>query len=208
MTTTSLPARPAGAQLRPRRSPRLMLLGLLLACVGALGAVAIYQAGTSSQTVLVAARTISRGEVIQAADLRVVDVTGAPGLSVVPADSMGEAVGQVALIDVGEGALLTPGSFGKASVAEGTVQLGLRLTPGRLPVRDMPAGTRVRLIAVQTKDATSGTGELVGVATVVTQPRETGDGAAFVLDVAVRADQGAAVAQLAASDRLVLVRES
>ncbi len=185
---------------------RLVVFGLLLACLGSLGAVTLYQRGTTSQPVLVATRTISRGEVIGRNDLRIVDVSVGEGLRFVPAGSQTEVVGQVALVDLADGSPLTPGSYGKAVVAAGMVHIGLRLAAGRLPVRDLPAGTPVRLIGVSTKDGA--TGENVGTGVVVTSPRATSDGAASVLDIAVRSELAIVVAQLAATDRLVVVREA
>ncbi|MDO5287840.1 MAG: SAF domain-containing protein [Actinomycetia bacterium] len=199
---TPLPPRPAGTQLRARRSPRLIVLGVLLACLGALGAVAVYQTGTTAQPVLVMRHTVNRGDVIPQGHVQAVDVTVAAGMRVVPAASMSEVVGKVALTDLEEGSLVTPDSFGAHVVEPETVQVGLRLGPGRLPVRSMPPGTRVNLIGLG--DAAAA--EALGPGTVVTAARETPDGAAQVLDVSVAVDVATKVAQLAANDRLVVVR--
>lgn len=204
MSMTPLPPRPAGTQLRARRSPRLIVLGVLLACLGALGAVAVYQTGTTAQPVLVMRHTVNRGGVISQDHVQAVDVTVAAGMRVVPAASMSEVVGKVALTDLEEGSLVTPDSFGAHVVEPETAQVGLRLGPGRLPVRSMPPGTRVNLIGLG--DDAAAAEALLGTGTVVTAARETPDGAAQVLDVSVAANLATKVAQLAANDRLVVVR--
>lgn len=208
-----LPSRPPGTQLRARRNPRWIVIGLMAMALGGLGAGALYAQAADVQSVLVAGRTIPRGEVIQASDLKVVDVQGTAGLRTVGQERLGEIAGTVAVVDVAEGSLVTPQSFGRAAVAAGTVQIGLRLAPGRIPVREMPAGTPVRLIGVAAKTTGAPDAEPAGApfvvgAVIATAPRATADQAAFVLDVAVAADAATTVAQLAAADRIVLIREA
>lgn len=186
-----------------------MLAGLLAMCLGGLGAVVLYNQATTSRPVLVATRTIPRGETIKQSDLRVADVAGS-GVASVEAERLSEVIDQVALLDIAEGTMLTPVSFGQTKVRVGTSQIGLRLTPGRVPVREMPAGTPVRLVAVAAKSdqGSAPPGEiLVATATVVTAARATPDGSAVMLDVEVPADRAVVIAQLAAADRIVVVRE-
>ncbi len=205
----SLPPRSGSAQLRARRSPRLILAGLLAMCLGGLGAVFLYQSTTATQPVLVATRTIARGEAIQAADLRVVDIGGSR-LAAVEATKLRDVVGQIAILDIANGSVVAPGSYGQVRVTAGTSQVGLRLTPGKVPVRDLPAGTPVRIIGVPAKAEQASAAPVesfVTSATVVTSPRPTPDGTAVMLDVEVAADKAVLVAQLAAADRVVIIRE-
>ncbi|HOB04044.1 MAG TPA: SAF domain-containing protein [Propionibacteriaceae bacterium] len=204
----TLPPRGGTTQLRARRSPRLVLVGLLIMCLGGLGAAVLYASVTTSRPVLVANRTVVRGETIKESDLRITELGGAR-VAAVDANRLREVVGKVALLDIGEGSVLTPASYGQVSVNAGTSQLGLRLAPGRVPVRDMPAGTPVRIIGVpaKTDQAAAASDAFVTAATVVTSPQATPDGAAVMLDVEVPADKAVILAQLAAADRLVVVRE-
>ncbi len=203
----TLPPRNGSAQLRARRSPRLILAGLLAMCLGGLGAAVLYQSATTTHPVLVATRTITRGETIAAGDLRVVELGGAP-VAAVDAAKQREVVGQVAVLDIAVGSVLTPGSYGQVTVNPGTSQVGLRLTPGRVPVRDMPAGTPVRIVGVSAKgDQTGVTETFVAFGVVVTSPRPTPDGTGVMLDVEVAADKAVTIAQLAAADRVVVIRE-
>ena len=205
----TLPPRTPTTQLRARRNPRLILVGVLTMCLGGLGAAVLFDQATSTRPVLSTTRTVVRGETIKEADLRIVEIGGA-GVTAVDAGRLRDVVGQVALTDMADGSLVAPTAFGQLKVNAGTSQVGLRLTPGRVPVREMPAGTPVRLVGVAAKaDQTSAApgDAFVTSAVVVTAPRPTPDGTGVMLDVEIPADKAVVVAQLAAADRVVVVRE-
>ena len=66
--------RPEGVQLRPRRSPRLVALGVLFVVLGALGAAALYSASVDQRTAVVMAEDVVRGQQLTAEDLSIVSV--------------------------------------------------------------------------------------------------------------------------------------
>lgn len=204
-----LPARPAGVQLRARRSPRLVVIGLLCACLGALVMGWAWNAQSHSQSVLMVTRDISRGELIKPTDLATTTLTGGSGVAVVPADQASALVGQYALGGLTSGALLAPGQIGAQAVPAGSAQLGLRLTAGRLPSQPMPPGARVRLVAVPggAADAAAAESTVEFDAVVVSSPQQTTDGA-WVFDVQIADQLASQVAALAAGDRLVVVRKA
>ena len=209
-TASRLPNRPEAVQLRARRNPRLMIAGVLCACLGGLGAALVHAQTSTSAQVLMVARDVARGEVVQTSDLVVVTIGSAPGVSTMPASDLATLVGREARVDLPRGSLVGEGSVGEPAVAKGTSQLGLRLAAGRLPVKSMPAGTRVTLVAVTGTrtgaDESRSTLRVTGH--IVSSPVPLTDGASYVLDVAV--PQGAAqqVAELAAKEQLVIVREA
>ncbi len=207
----SLPPRPATTQLRARRSPRLLLIGLLAMVLGGLGAAILYDRATTTEQVIVTTRSIVRGEVITSGDLRVVDLNVRGGVAHVAAARMNEIAGQHALADLPEAALISEASYGQIDATPGHAQLGLRLTPGRVPVRPLQVGTKVRLVAVSTSDdkapAEAAASAAVVPATVVTSPQASSDGSAVLLDVEVPSDQATLIAHLAAADKVVVVRE-
>lgn len=207
---TRLPSRPEAVQLRARRSPRLIIAGVLCACLGGLGAALVYAQATSSTQVLVVARDVARGEVVQTSDLAVVTVGSVPGVSTVPASELATLVGGEAHVDLPRGSLVGEGSVGEPVVAEGTSQLGIRLAAGRLPVKSMPAGTRITLVAVTgTRTGAAQESSTLKVAGhVVSSPVPLVDGSSYVLDVAVPQGVAQQVADLAAAEQLVLVREA
>lgn len=204
---TPVPVRPAAVQLRARRSPRLILLGILCACLGALVMGWAWSSQADTQSVVLVTRDIPRGEVIGSGDLTTTTLTGASGVSVVPAAEASGLVGQHALTDLQAGGLLGPGTIGVQAVPAGSAQLGLRLTAGRLPSAPLPPGSPVNLIAVPSgTDAEAAPGAEFA-ATVVSTPQATADGA-WVFDVQVDETVAARVAVLAAQDRLAVVRKA
>lgn len=197
------------ARLRRTRSPRLMAIGLLLTILGGLGSALLYSNASNSHPVVVMAQTVQRGETISRGDLTVTTIGGAPGVTTVPSSDMEGLVGQEALADLPAGSLPAAQSVGRAAVAPNTVQLGLRLEAGRLPVRTMPAGTPVTLVAL--RDTSSPDAKNVDYrvrAQVATAAQEASDGTAWLMDVAVPSLAAEQVAKLAATDRLVVVRQA
>lgn len=194
------------SRLRPRRNVRLIAIGVLAVALGGLGAAVLYGSVADSQSVVAVKRTVYRDQPITADDLGLVSLATSPGLESVPAEQLEDVVGQTALVDLVEGSLLSPRGFGAAVVDPGSVRLGLRLAPGRLPVSELPPGTSVLLVAVAPDggtpaDATSYEGRVASAAV------ELADGAT-VVDVAVGEANAEQVARLAASDQLVVVRRA
>ncbi|MDO4784372.1 MAG: SAF domain-containing protein [Propionibacteriaceae bacterium] len=196
-------ARPSGVQLRARRNPRLIALGVLTACLGALGVAYLYSATTSSQQVLVMASEVARGTVVQPGDLTVVTIGSAQGITVTDAGALDSVVGQTALVDLPKGSLLTPTSVGSPTLPAGTARVGLKLTVGRFPVGDLPSGAKVTL--VRTGD---GSDKASYSAETLTPAKDLGDGQTFLVDVQVAEGDAPAVARLAAEEALALVRRA
>lgn len=207
------PMRAPGSSVRGRRSPRLAIIGVLCAVLGALGVTAAFSQANQTQTVVAVARSVPRGVVVQAGDLTTVTIGSVPGVSTVPADQLDTLIGQTALVDLPQGSLVGAGAVGVPVLQQGTTQLGLKLAAGRLPDTSMPPGTPVLLVAVSSAaegaaGATSATTGQVYRATLVSIPRELPDGVTWVLDVSVDAADAAVIAELAAAGRLVLARTS
>lgn len=202
------PDRPAAlaTHLRPRRSPRLVAAGLLLACLGGLGGAMAYQQASHANQVVVMQRAVPRGELVSTADLAVVTIGPAPGVHTVGAEQLPSLVGKQALVDLPAGSLVGADAVGDARLPEGSSQLGLKLAAGRVPVEQMPAGTPVQLVEV-TSDKQESSALLVE-ASIITAPRLLPDGSSQVLDVAVPEAQAQRVADLAARDLLVVVRRA
>lgn len=196
---------PGAAPLRPRRNLRWVAAGVLATCLGGLGAALLYGNLSSAQAVVTVTRTVYRDQVITAADLGTTSAVPAVGVETVAADRIDAVVGRTALHDLAEGSLLGPRSFGEPVVESGTVQLGLRLSAGRLPVSPMPPGTEVLLVPVGTDGGAPPAGASV-LGRIATGASALPDGAS-VVDVAVAAAEAERVARLAANDQLVLVRQ-
>lgn len=207
------PIKPPGAAARGRRSPRLVIIGVLCAVLGALGVTAAFTQANETRTVVAMARHVPRGVQITQSDLATVTIGSAPGVSTIPSDRLTSLVGQTALVDLPAGSLVPEGAVGPATIQPGRTHLGLKLPAGRLPLETLPPGTPVSLVAVSSAaegaagTTISATGQTFA-ATVTSMPRELPDGTSWVLDVSVNSTDAALVAELAASGRIVLTRTS
>ena len=205
--------RAPGATMRGRRSPRLVIIGVLCAVLGALAVTAAFSQANETHTVVAVARAVPRGVVVRPGDLTTITIGSVPGVSTVPAAQLDALVGQTALVDLPQGSLVGAGAIGSPVMQPGTAHLGLKLAAGRLPSTPMPPGTTVTLVAVNSaaEGAAGTTTAPIGKtfeATVISVPRELPDGTSWVLDVSVATAESAAIAELAASGRLVLTRTS
>lgn len=200
---------------RARRQPRWIAAGLLAICLGALGAVLLFTEAASSHTVVVVATDVARGEVIEQSDLSTTTIGSTPGVTTVPADQLATLIGHRATVDLLAGTLLPAGAIGDPVPKAGFVQLGLRLTPGRIPLELLPPGTPVQLVAVaDPATAVGGTNGNVDETTlktydaaVVRSAELSNDGQFHLLDVQVPSQVASEVARLAAADRIVLIRQ-
>ncbi|RMB61421.1 SAF domain-containing protein [Tessaracoccus antarcticus] len=191
--------RPDAVQLRARRSPRLIALGILSVVLGALGAGALYSMNTHNADVVVMTRDVVRGDRIQASDLAVVSVPAGLTMETSSSAKMGEMVGQTARSDLPAGSFPVARHLGEDPIPEGRSLIGIRLTPGRLPTADLPPGTLVQLISLAEND------DSVTDAVVASSPILLDDGSGHLLDVTVADAAAPSVATLAATDLLVLI---
>lgn len=192
--------------VRARRNPRWIAIGILAICLGALGSLLLYSQVTTSNTVITVNRTIMRGETILATDLGQITVGDLGGLNAVPAAEIPSLIGKQALTDLPQGTFVLPGTIGAPSEPAGFARVGLRLTPGRVPVAPLPAGTPVRLISVPAPNSTTPPTDVSVMGQIATAPSIAPDGSR-VLDVSVPARDATTIARLAASDQLALILE-
>ena len=106
---------------------------LLLAVVCALVLAGGRAHAGGREPVLALARPVAAGQVITASDLRVVDVSAAGPVSVVPAWRRDRVAGRTATASLPAGSLLAAGDVGGPSPARGRAWLGVALKPGRYP---------------------------------------------------------------------------
>lgn len=142
---------PVATQLAPppklRRRPALVAAAIVAVCLGALLGAWAWTATTNTQEVLVVRHDIARGTVIEADDLAGVRLSADPALKPVPASDLDQVVGQRAAVDIGEGGMLTPGSFSSAVIpAEGQSVVGVALTPAQAPGLALQNGDHVRVV--------------------------------------------------------------
>lgn len=218
MQTPSLSGPRRGAathapHFRARRSPRWIAAGVLAMALGGLGGAFLWTDATGTQAVVKVTHPIARGDVIEAKDLVTVHLSRTADIATVPAEQVSDLVGKVAMTDLPKDALLAPGAIGEVVVEKGTVHLGLQLAPGRLPAAGVPSGVPVTLIEVAASSATGATAQeavadhATFTALVVASPTQ-GDDGSWLVDVAVSSSDAERIADLAAANRLVLVRQA
>lgn len=191
--------RPEGVQLRPRRSPRLVALGVLFVVLGALGAAALYSASVDQRTAVVMAEDVVRGQQLTAEDLSIVSVPAGFQVDVTDGDSLAQLVGRTARTDLPAGSFPTARHLGDEPIPPRHSLVGLQLGPGRMPGSELVPGTAVQLVSLAEGD------EAVTDAVVAEAPVLTDDGTGFVLDVVVPEEAAHAVARLAATQQLALI---
>lgn len=193
ITTRRMPTDP-----RKRQASR-RVAGLVLAACGAwLAATGVASAGHKTK-VLAVAHPVPRYHVVQADDLRVVEVD-APEVPLVPASNLKNVIGRLAASDLIEGSLLAPSQLrpvGDIPVAAGYVTVGLLLPRGSLPVDGVAAGDQIQVVIRAGQGSTGAPMTVNGRVQAVGATATNGDRS---VSVVIAADDGPAVAA-AASDR-------
>lgn len=195
--------------VRPKRRWSLLVGGLLLILVCA-GVFAVVQlSGDARVQVLAVARPVAAGQVISAADLRVVGVVPDASVPLVRASRLTEIVGQTAAVPLVQGALLAESQLGPASWPQaGQAVVAVALKPGRVPA-GLAAGSHARIVTVAKESATESTGlppAPVSVPAVVVGVSEAVDGAGTsVVSLLLATDDATKVASAGSELALVLV---
>lgn len=207
--TSSVPAPP---RIPGRRNPKWIALGVLALCLGALLSYVVYSRVAAETPVVIMAHTLYRGETVEASDLAVTRLSGETVAKSVPASQLRTLVGRTAVFDLPEGTILTPGTIAEVAIpAEGHAVVGIKLATGRAPAALLTPGSRIRLVALPgasaaDSEATDNLGGKTYQATVIDQAPGA-DGASIAINVDVESGQAPTIATLAASDRLVVIRD-
>ena len=151
MTTTvarpTAPDTPAARPLRRRGSSRLVLLIVVLVVIGTLLGAWAYRNATSRAGVVAVVRALPYGAVVQADDLRSVDLPVDTGLTTIAWADVDRVVGLVATTDLRAGQTLTPDAVGLPSApAAGEAIVGLSVPAGRAPAEPLEPRDQVLVI--------------------------------------------------------------
>jgi hypothetical protein len=207
MTATTLPPVPptrvdgggVRAVPRRRRRSRLLLAGVLLAILGAVGGVLVVGQVARRAAVVAVARPIAFGQTVSTLDLRSVLLPPDTELASVAWDHAGELVGQVAVTELRPGQLLTSDAVSPARPpAPGSAVVGVAVEAGRAPAT--PLAPRDRVLVIDA-GATAG----AGTDAVVLRADPGSAGGPMVVDLLIAAGDAPVVARLAAAGRVVLV---
>lgn len=199
-----------------KRRPSWVLGGVMLVGVAALLGAYVFSSVTDTLQVTVAAQDLEPGELIDAGDLRVVEMGRTGDLRAILADQQDLIIGQSPRSLIPAGTVLNTGLFVSADdvIPPGQVVVGAAFSAGEVPTPNLAAGDRVTLLAVREVSIGASTPEervvadLLGDATVwsVTGEATAGGGTSDRVWVAllVSEELQAAVAQSAADGQLRL----
>ncbi|MBL7498271.1 flagellar biosynthesis protein FlgA [Frankia sp. CNm7] len=177
-----------------------VLAGLLLAVLGAGGALWLGSGGQQMVDAVALARPVARGQVVTAGDLAQVRVAadgGAVRLAT-PATARDLLLGRQALVDLPAGTLLTPELVGSVAGPAGTLTLGVAVDPAGLPSSALRPGERVDVVGVDPVTKTAVTLARAVTVTEVGRPSGTSGTGETVVYLAVPAELAARVATVAA----------
>lgn len=205
---TTPPATPEPPRMPGRRNPKWIALGIVALCLGGLLSYVIYARVATETPVVSLAQTVYRGEVIEASDLTTITLQGSTIPQAVPAGDLATVVGRRAATDLVAGSVLVASAVTDETIpANGRAVVGLKLSLGRTPTSLLLPSSAVRLVALPPEN---GSDKLTGdtfTARVIDQSNAA-DGTSILVNVDVAADQAATIAQLAAQDRIALVRDA
>ena len=206
--STTPQATPEPPRMPGRRNPKWIALGIVALCLGGLLSYVIYARVATETTVVSVAQTVYRGEVIETSDLTTITLQGSTIPQAVPARDLATVVGRRAATDLVAGSVLVASAVTDETIpATGRAVVGLKLSAGRTPTSLLLPSSAVRLVALPPQ---SGSDKLTGdtfTARVIDQSNGA-DGTSILVNVDVAAEQAATIAQLAAQDRVALVRDA
>ncbi|NGN63202.1 hypothetical protein G5C51_04670 [Streptomyces sp. A7024] len=209
----SSPMRPASvpvttsSPVRRQRRWALVAVGLVLAALGALVAMAAVNNAGNRQQVLVLAADVPLGQKIESGDLKVVSVSADPALEPVKAGEKDQVVGRSAKVGLVKGSMLTQGQLTSKTAGDDKQVVGVQAKRGQMPSGVLEPGDQVALVTTpaEGEDVAEKTpSKVIGTVVSVSDPDPNG---AVVVNVAVSPTEGPTVAARAAADRIALVRE-
>ncbi|MEM7340485.1 MAG: SAF domain-containing protein [Actinomycetota bacterium] len=169
------PGQATSLNRRRRWRPGLFALGLATVAAAAIGGIILVQSVSQTESVLVAATDLQRGQVLQVSDVRVADVAVSPDVNVLKLSEQaflgGESSGEPVRVLRGfvpAGTVLSEDHFQEQNeaLAADEALIGLRLESGSYPsLLQVGDSVEIYVVAERVDDATA---EFLGVAEVWT----------------------------------------
>lgn len=216
-TTTTVPlangVRSTKAPLPPaRRRPAVrnrgrIVAGVLLLAASALAAVLVYGNLGQRRSVLVVARTVQAGAVIERSDLKTARVATDAGVETIDANSSARVIGRRAAVSLVPGSLLVSGAIAEGpSVPAGSAVTGAVLKAGQYPIGLRPGEAVLVVLTPEATQATDRTASDPVPATVVGIEEQRDGG--IVVSLAVPSSAAPDLAVAGAQGRVTLVAAS
>ncbi|MFC1405729.1 MULTISPECIES: SAF domain-containing protein [Streptacidiphilus] len=139
---------------RRARRPMLMVAGIAVAAVGALGAYTMVNQVGNRVAVIALAHPVPKGQVLVSADLTVAQVAPDPALQPIAAADSSSVLGKTAAVDLPAGTLLTRSSVqAGAPLTTGKSVVGVLAKPGMIPAGRLQPGQAVTVVQTPTQSA-------------------------------------------------------
>ncbi|MGH2703702.1 MAG: RcpC/CpaB family pilus assembly protein [Actinomycetota bacterium] len=184
-----------------------VVVGVTLMLFAIAGTTSLVRRAQDRTPVLVAARQVEPGHVIEPSDLRVADISLPRGVAYLPASGQGRVVGQIATEALWPGKILGPRSIARSStLPAGQVSMSVALKPHRCSAGDLRAGDHVAVISSPTPDRNLPTTILFTDVTVQSvRQAQTSEGSALVVALRLRLEEARALAEAQAKGSINLV---
>ena len=192
-----------------RRRPTWVVAGGLLILTAAIVGAWIFSSTTSRLAIVVAARDLEPGDVLQASDLRVVEITTAPDMRAIQESQQSLVIGRVARGPIPAGTVVNTDLFADpgAAVPSGFVVVGASLEAGAAPLASLASGDPVDIVGVSKAagaDTSSATVLTRGTVWAVDAASGSSSSPKLWVSLLVPTEAQTAVAQAAADGRLRL----
>ncbi len=124
-----------------------ILVGTFLVALFALAGAWFYSTSTSRTAYVALRQDVEQGSVISREQLTTFELNTDAPLRALPGDEINSIVGEVALVDMLAGTLVTADQFAAAAeIPAGYGLVGLELSPGEFPSLSLRSGDRVRVV--------------------------------------------------------------
>ena len=198
-------ARPSVPSLQRRRNLSGAALGVLLVAVCTFGIAAWASSVGNRVQVLVVAKEVPAGSVVQASDLTAAGLAADRQVSAIPASAESGWVGKVARVELVPGSLLERSELGSGpAIPAGSSVVGLHLKDGTFPAEIAP-GAAVEIVSTPAQGATGGGGTVVVASATVLSISADPNGSGNLVSVVVPTAEASSVASAAAGDNVSLV---
>jgi Flp pilus assembly protein CpaB len=200
------------AHARLRRVDLRVAVGLLLMLVAVVGGSSLIRNAQARTPALVATGTVQPGEVIEAGDVRVVEISLPAGIAYVRASARDSVVGRVAAEPLWAGKVIGAGSVSDAPpLAPGMVAFSLLLPQEAAVSGDVRAGDRVAILSsppsdqAARPDSRSPTTILFTEVTVLSvRQASSAEGEGLLVTLSLRLEEARALAEARAMGRVDL----
>lgn len=192
-----------------RRRPAWALAGVAFVLATMAVGWAVFQANSTTVSVIAVRTTISRGQIISADELVSVEAKPDPALHPIAAADVATVVGKRAGTDLPAGTLLPAGSVTTELVpAKNQSIVGVLVKAGAAPVTGLTEGAVVRLVPLPASAGSSTAPNVTVSDGTVIAVSASPDGAGTQVDVDVANNEAATMQRLAAQGQLALVVDS